>query len=312
MSTTPLIIFGPTGHVGSAVTRSIHDYGAKTVYLGMRTTDKPIPGLSSEKELGFHRIEADLSKPETVRAAVEKSGANRAFMYIIRGSPDHMRSSIEALKSGGIEFVVFLSSGGIRSDLRAIQPSDIIPWMHAQVEINLEEVFGKHSFVAVRPTYFASNSFFFKSMVIEGDVKLPYPEVKFDWISPGDIGRVCAAILAAGLKPGERENVVRLCGSRIMSQKDAIGVIGTVLGKDIRIKAMTEDEALEIYQKMIGIPPPMAKYFVNMLKERNEDTDGYFKGPSYEEAVANIQKYTGKQPTRFEEWVKENKQEFIG
>jgi hypothetical protein len=69
-----------------------------------------------------------------------------------------MRSTITALKTGGIEFVVFLSSAGIRGDVRSQPSDDFISWGHAQVEINLDEMFGVDKYAAVRPAYFATNS----------------------------------------------------------------------------------------------------------------------------------------------------------
>lgn len=317
MPTSNTIIFGPTGHVGSAVTRNIHHYGAKTVFLAMRYPQKPIPGLSldQEQERSFQRVQADLTKPETIHAAVEKSGAKRAFIYMARGSSDNMRSSIEALKSAGIEYVVFLSSVSVQGDIRSIQPSKIIAWPHAQVEINLEEIFGRKGFVAVRPAFFASNAMWWKRMICEGEVKLVYPEAKLDWISPGDIGRVCAALLAGGLRPvdeADERNFVRLYGPELVSQRDAFGIIGRAIGKDIKVTQLDEHEALEVFEKEIGMPGLMGKSIINFLKMRAgiEESDRADQGPAYEEAVSNVPKYAGGQPTRFEEWVEENRKEF--
>lgn len=53
-----------------------------------------------------------------------------------------MLSTIVALKEGGIEFVILLSSFSVQGDLHAIPPTDIIPYAHAKVEIALEKVFG--------------------------------------------------------------------------------------------------------------------------------------------------------------------------
>ena len=97
------IIFGPTGHVGSATARAAQQHGAK-VFLAMRNPEKRIPHLSVEQEqaAGFERIQADLTKPDTIRAAVTKTGAKHAFIYTVFSTADNMRSSIEALKSAGI------------------------------------------------------------------------------------------------------------------------------------------------------------------------------------------------------------------
>ena len=317
MSTGDIIVFGPTGHVGSAVASSIHHNGAKMVFLAMRDPQKSIPGLSldQEQERSVQRIEADLAKPETIHAAVEKSGAKRAFIYMINGTSDNMRSSIEALKSAGINFVVFLSSGAVDGDIRSIPPSSFIAWAHAQVEINLQEVFGRDGFVAVRPDFFASNAMWWKRMISVGEIKLAYPEAKFDWISPGDIGRVSAAFLVEGLRAndgaGDR-NFVHLSGPELLSLRDAFGIIGRVIGKDIKVTRLGEHEGVEVFEKEHGFPEFLAKHLINVLKTRADGSDGAYESTAYKEAASNVAKYTGRPPTRFEEWVKENIQEFSG
>ena len=127
MTTIKTIVFGPTGNVGFATARTAQRHGAK-VFLAMRDLRKPIPGLSVEQEPegGFERVQADLTKPETITMAVNQTGAKHAFIYVTFGTSDNMRSSIMALKAAGIEFTVFLSSDGIQSDIRSVAPSDFI------------------------------------------------------------------------------------------------------------------------------------------------------------------------------------------
>ena len=196
-----IIVFGPTGHVGSAVALSAHAFGAAKVVLAMRDPTKPVPGLTPTAEAdssrAFERVRADLLDAESVRAAAASTGATRAFVYLAHGSPDHMRAALEALKAGGVQFVVFLSTGNLRSAagdeieyLKTVPPSELTLWLHAQVEINLHEVFGRHGegYVAVRSGFFARNAFWWKSAVPRGEVKLFAPELKMDWITPSDIG----------------------------------------------------------------------------------------------------------------------------
>ena len=100
---------GPRGAVGSAAARTAEELGAKVV-LAMRDPEKSIPGIDSEKEKqgSFERVQADLTKPDTVRDAVNTTGAKYAFIYLAHGAPNGMKSTIEALKSAGIHLVVFL------------------------------------------------------------------------------------------------------------------------------------------------------------------------------------------------------------
>jgi uncharacterized protein YbjT (DUF2867 family) len=317
-SKAPVIIFGPTGHVGSVAVRAAHENGAK-VFLAMRDTQKAIRGFSQdqEREYGFERVYADLTKPDTVREAVTKTGAKRAFIYLVFGSPDHMRASITALKSAGVEFVVFLSSYTVPKDLTSLSPSDnFIALAHGQVEVVLTEVFGPNNFVAVRPGGFATNSLRWKDMIKDGDVKVPLPEALFDWISDEDIGRVAGSVLATGpevIQTNAGRNWILLFGPQLVSHHDAIQTIARVVGKDVKLTPLDEEGAVEFYTSTSHLPEPLARRMVGMLKERAEagKNDKDLHGPAYEEAIANIKKYGGRKPTTFQQWVEENKDEFI-
>ncbi|KAJ5594965.1 uncharacterized protein N7459_001173 [Penicillium hispanicum] len=302
-ATRNVIIFGATGAVGSSAALKAHQEGAK-VSLAMRDPSKPIPILSG---ISAERVQADLTNPETIRAAVQQTGAKFAFIYAAFGTSDHMRSSIEALKEAGIEFVVFLSSYAIdssphRGDARAVPPSDFIPWVHAQIELVLEDVFGKDAFVAVRPAYFASNLHMMKNDIVKEDavVRHANPEAEFDWISPYDIGQVAGAVLAHSTNG----HIVGLVGPERMSVRDALGHVGRVLGKEIKVTTIPKEEAVDGF-KQHGIPPPVAEWLVNDV---TETPGAFFRAPTYQEAAGNIQKYTQKDPVRFEQWIAENKQ----
>ncbi|KAF4621898.1 hypothetical protein G7Y89_g14448 [Cudoniella acicularis] len=315
MAPVNTIIFGPTGAVGSAAARTAQQHGAKVI-LAMRDTQKSIPQLTpaQEKSGGFERIQADLTKLDTITAAVTKSGAKHAFLYLDFHSSDGMRSVIETLKSAGIKLVVFLSSGGVmRRDLESIPPSEFISYSHARVEINLREVFGPQGYIAVRPFYFSSNTKQWVSMIKAGEVKLLHPEVVFDFISPEDIGVVCGIFAAGGLKAADGKNEIELCGPEQMSQGDAVGVIAKVLGKDIKVTEVGEEEALQVFITESKFPEMMAKQLVYIINSGVGDGVGarLYVGEEYQEATGNILKYGGKKPEGFEEWVAQNKHEFV-
>lgn len=299
------IIFGPTGHVGSSAARAALRQNTKVI-LAMRDTAKPIhPDLENSE-----KVYADLTKPSTIHDAVTNTGAKHAFIYLVFGNSDHMRSSIEALKEAGIEFVVFLSSEGIQSDVKNVAASDFISYAHAQVEINLSEVFGEKGYVAVRPAWFASNSVQWNPMFRGGEVKVLHPEAKWDWISPADIGRVCGTIAAGVLQATGGKNVVHLNGPQLLSQRDAVAVIARALGKEVKVLEIDEVAYVEQMTNGSGLPEPVAKHLAKVLSNRGAGTDGMYVGQVYEEAVNNISKYGGRKAETFEEWVAENKQDF--
>ncbi|KAJ5168593.1 uncharacterized protein N7482_004187 [Penicillium canariense] len=293
-----VIIFGPTGSVGAAAALQAHREGAK-ITLAMRDTTKPIPSLSG---ISADKIEADLTKPETVKSAVRQSGAKIAFIYAIFGTSDHMRASIVALKQAGIETPVLLSSYSIQSDIYSVSPNDYVPWVHAQVEICLEEVFGKAGYVSVRPAYFASNTLWFQAGIQAGEVRHANPEAEYDWISPEDIGRVCGSILAQG----PRQSTVWLLAPQRISLRAAIGLIGGTIGKEIKVTKIPAQEALAAFQQN-GTPEEVAKWIVRYI---TKDAGYEFRSHVYEEAVATLLTYTQNTPVTLQQWLEENTHQF--
>ncbi|KAF7167582.1 hypothetical protein CNMCM5623_000888 [Aspergillus felis] len=316
MSQPTVIVFGPTGGVGSATALSAHKHNAKVI-LAMRDTTKSIPGLISEQETtgNFERVQADLTSPESIHNAVTKTGAKHAFIYVAFGTTDGMRESIEALKGAGIEKVVFLSSVSVSvyGGLDTVPQSDFIAFTHAQVEVNLRDVFGEDGYVAIRPAFFASNSMWWRSGALRGEVKQAYPEARFDFIAPEDIGSVAGVFLVKGLPEGEdgsKKNFVDLFGPEKMSLREAIGVIGNAVGKEVKVTKVDEQEALQVMLTENGLPEPVAKTVLGQLRQQ-EESGGFSSMPGYEEASANIQRYTGRPSLRFHEWVDLNKEKFL-
>lgn len=311
MSSPTTIVFGPTGHVGSAAALTVQALGAKVV-LALRDPQKPIPGLTADEEnsKGFERIQADLTKPDTIETAVRSTGAKRAFIYLAYGTSDHMRGTIEALKAGGVEFVVFLSSFAVQGDVRGIEPSNIIAYLHGQVEINLEEVFGAEGYIALRPAFFNTNAVWWASMIREGDVKIAYPNSTFDWISPTDIGRVAGRLLVEGIQAtagAEERNFIALCGPKLRSQADAMGIFGRAIGKDVKVTEVDEEE----YTKTLiqnGIPDFVVGPLVKSLGAA-DNGDGQYGGGRYTKGSENLVKYGGP-VTSLEEWAVANKDIF--
>lgn len=300
-----VIVFGPTGNIGSAAARTAHQHGAK-VWLAMRDPSKAIPGLTAEAEKAgnYSRVQADLSKPDTVAAAVKTAGATRAFIYVAQGTPDFMKGTAEALKAAGVEFVVLLSSSTIGHVQPAdVQPSEFIPYTHARVEVTLDEVYGPEGYVAMRPGGFATNLLRQKAGILAGEVKMFGPGFKIDCITPGDMGGVAGTILAEGPRDGQHK--VWVYGPQILSQKQGLEIIGEVLGKEIKVSGIPAEEALAQYLSK-GAPKPMAEYMIRSLGDTDPTLEDGSWLAHYKEGVENVKKYTGKPSTGFRDWVEAN------
>lgn len=303
---TSVIIFGPTGQIGCVAARTAGELGAK-VWLAMRDTSKAIPGLSenAEKSGSFQRVRADLSEPESLSQAVKTSGAKRAFIYLHHGSRDGMKGIFEALKSAGIEFVVFLSSFTIPidKDKRDIPQAEVLPYIHAQAEASLDDIFGEDHYVAMRPGAFITNLLQYKEGINAGEVSLYGGVFEQDNVVPTDMGRVAANVLVNGPKNGQKK--VYVYGPDARSITESVVKIGQLLGKDVKVTNQTREEAYENYIKA-GLPDFFAKYMCEVLSTRGpEKGDGIF--PHYEEGVKNVELYTGRPSTTFEQWVADNR-----
>lgn len=312
MSSRNVIIFGPTGAVGSAAARTASQVGAN-VTLAMRNIQKPIPGLSDadEKTGNFARVHADLTIPDTVHEAVRQSQATHAFVYLALGTSDNMKATITALKSAGIELVVFLSSFTVRGDIPAIRPSDIIAYMHAQVELNLREVFGQDNFVSIRPGSFASNILqYYKRGFQKGHVEIFSPNAMLDHIVPENIGCVSGTVLATG--PQDDQRTIYLYGPEMLSQLEAAKIAGGVLGIDLKIDERDAQSAYKMFTKEQGMPPPLAEYLIQQFGKRLPKGAHTVLGtPIDKQELGNVEKYSGKRATTFKEWVEDHKSEFL-
>ena len=308
MAFDKVIIFGPTGNIGSIAAQTASKKGAN-VYLAMRDPKKVIPGLTKEAESSgkYERLQADLSDAASVRSAVEKSGAQAAFLYLVFGSPDAMLSTFQALKDGGIKHVVFLSSLSVpKENLESVQPQDMISYVHSQAELSLRKVFPKDQLVAIRPGSFATNALHHKNGIIDRKVKLLKYDFFGDMITNEDMGEVSGTVLVEGQRDGQ--DYVYLFGPDILAEDKTFEILGKVLGEKIEIVRVDDDEGLQVLLHE-GLPEPVAKYLVKLTKELDGQTAGLANAPQ-EEGVENVKKYTGHSPLGFEEWAGRNKQMF--
>jgi uncharacterized protein YbjT (DUF2867 family) len=307
---SPILIFGAAGGIGHFAALASAKQGAK-VYLAMRDTKKPIPGLTTaeEENLGFTRVQADLLDPSSIKTAVTTSGATTAFVYTLFTAPDHMASTFAALKDAGITTLVLLSSYGVRPSAEAAQHDTFIPAVHAKTELAL--IASRLNYVAVRPAFFNTNLTWYKAGVQAGEVPLYGTAARFDFIAPEDIGAVIATMLT---QPAQRESLndeeggksVYLCGPRLMTRVEALGIVGKVLGKDIKVPETSEEA---YWEESKHHPRPVAESVLELMKgnipPETEYEEGFWKA-----AVENVRKYAGREPTSFEQWAEAHKGDF--
>lgn len=306
-----VIVFGPTGTVGGITAFQAHKRGAH-VWLAMRDPSKTIDEIPAEVEKSgkFNRVKADLSDPASVAKAVQESGAKAAYIYLIHGTSDFMRGSLQALRDAGVESVVFLSSYSVKPDvdLGSIPQEEFIPFAHARVELAAEEV-GFPYFTALRPAQFASNNF--KNFL---DRSSKPPKARHisngtigDHIAPEDIGEVSAVVLTE--RPHGGKDVIYLCGPELRTMGESWEIIKKITGRhDIDTSPISREQFVQAMTAM-GQPPFVSAYLAKFQEEWG-DAEAFFPKSLYVPAVENIKKYTGRDAMKFEDYVEKHKSEW--
>lgn len=296
-----VIVFGPTGAVGSAVACEAARRGAN-VWLAMRDTTKVVPGLdtSAAQADATNRIRADLADPASVRNAIRASGAKAAYFYQVR-APGGMKSIVEVMKEAGLEYAVFLSTFTIRpnDNLHQTSPQQIISHIHAQVEIALEDAGIAHT--VLRPGSFAYN-IFRRNL---DQTRTPWvanilnPEVAMDCISPTDIGRVGGSVLVNRPSSSSKE-VIHLYGPQLLTAPAQLSIIESTTGQKIETHVQTAEEFKQ-YLLGKGFPEPLANNCIGLY---TTDTKILYPDDHYQASVNNVLKYSGHKSTTFEGYVR--------
>ncbi|KAF7309848.1 NmrA domain-containing protein [Mycena indigotica] len=306
-----VIVFGPTGTVGGLVALEAHKRGANA-WLAMRDTSKAIHEIPADVEKGgkFDRIQADLNDPVSVAKAINTSGAKAAYLYLIHNSPDSSYASLKAMRDAGVEYIVFLSSYSLKVEgkqLRAVSPQEPIPYAHARVEINIEDL-GFPCFTVLRPAWFASNHI---KQYLDTSVKPPKANVVvegaiFDNIAPEDIGAVGGTVLVERPQPDGGKETIYLCGPELHTAKQSWELIKLTTGRaDIDTSSPNPEQFVQNLASK-GIPSVLAEYLLGILEEAKQG----MREPEYRIGVENITKYSGKAPTSFVDYLVAHKAEW--
>lgn len=113
-SSAPVLVFGATGYIGSALVKQLHSRSVPVV-AAVRDTAKAKAKLPS----GVQLVQADFNDPASIQQAVQSSGAKRAFGLTQTAS----KESLEALKAGGLTHLLLVSTSfiGLPTEPMALQ-----------------------------------------------------------------------------------------------------------------------------------------------------------------------------------------------
>src|SRR5882672_12327475 len=287
-----IAVFGATGQQGGGVVRALQASGQFKVRALSRNPGK-------HRELADEAVEADLNRPETLKAALE--GAHGVFLVtnFRESGADEVRqatAAVRAAKNAGVKHFIWSTLPNVE----AISGGKFhVPHFTGKAKVDSivkAAGFASHTFV-IAPFYFQNLAGAF------GPQKLP--DGSFGWAIPldpdvrcihmGDIGELGNIVAGAFVHPDEAGNgeYLPLVGD-FMSFNDIVDTLNRQ-GHNFSFTQVPR----EVFATFFPAAAEMAAMF------------GYFQAHTYlgsdsHDQIALANKIAGRQPTKFATWARVN------
>jgi uncharacterized protein YbjT (DUF2867 family) len=262
------VVLGATGNTGSAVADTLLNR-KQPVRIVVRSVDKGAAWKAKGAEIAV----ASLDDVSSLTNAFE--GAKGVYLLVppnygatawLADQRSRMDRAAEAVKSSGIDHVVFLSSVGGHI------PEGTGPIRAARYG---EQALGAgaKNLTVLRPCYFMDNwAPVLGAAKVQG--VLPTfiaPQAMVPMISTRDIGRVGAEQLVAG---GKGKQIVELAGPEEYSPDQVAAALGQILGKPVTVQHAPLSAVVPTF-KSFGFSDEAAKLFEEMYRSFSTGAIGY-------------------------------------
>ena len=267
-----IVVTGATGNVGAEVVRALIRAGEPVRALVRDATAAELP---PEVEA----VEGDLDTPESLTAALE--GANAVFL--LPGYKD-MPGVLAAIRDAGAERVVLLSGTSAASGDTGNAVSAYM--LRSEAAVRDSGV----AWTILRSYAMMSNALRWKDELAQGDsVREPFATVPVAMVDPYDLGEVAARALTSSEHEGQTYLV---SGPVAIVAADRVRILGQVLGRDLWLNALSNDEARARLQATM--PPEYVDAFF----------DFYVMGSLDEsQPQPTVRDVLGREPRSFEDWA---------
>ena len=269
------LISGATGTVGREIVKQLAEAG-HTVRALTRNANAIFPD-------GVERVVGDLSRPETIAAALEGITGLHLINFDGTGagsSPLEAGAQIVALaKQAGVKRITVLLGGEAGAFEKAVQESSI-DWTFLQ------------------PVEFMANYLGWTELIrSEGIVRQPFAHRRSAMVHQADIAAVAAAALA---EAGHGGQTYTITGPEALTLPQAADTIARVIGREIQFIEQSEREAREQWRAQ-GYPDFLIEFFVEVWG--NTPELGYT-------VVDTVERVTGKPARSFAQWAAEHANAF--
>lgn len=283
-----ILVTGATGLIGGRVVRRLAEAGEKVRMVSRDPANAVLPE-------GVEVVVGDPSRPATVAAALE---GVRAVFVNPRAVGTAAPELLGLAREHGVGRAVALAASNVDDDV-ARQPSRYRGDYNREVEAAVID--SGLDWVSLRPSMFATNAIGLWAAAIDaGDVvRMPYPDAAWAPLAEDDLAEVAALALRTDRLVGRR---IELTGPASLTQAEMVEVIGTVIGRDLRVERVPREVA-ETHLVGQGFPVGFARALLDLQAE-------YARRPAA--VTGEVVEILGRPARTFAQWVADNAGAFAG
>ncbi|WP_410675648.1 NAD(P)H-binding protein [Amycolatopsis sp. cmx-4-68] len=273
-----ILVTGATGSVGRLVVDELLAAGASVRAL---TVDPARAQLPPEAEV----VVGSLARPSTLPVALK--GVSAVYLAPMART---VRRFCELAREEGVSRVVALSGSSVGDDHEGSSGHE-----YGAVEAAVREAGFAWTFL--RPGAFMNNTLGWADMVRAGEVAMAYGDATQTPIDLGDIAAVAARVLVSEGHVGATRV---LSGPSAISLREQVAVLGSVLGKEIRLRDLTRAEQRAQWVGF-GIPEEAVDWILDGFEET-------LRHPQVPTGV--VEELLGRPGTTYAEWAAANRAVF--
>ena len=288
-----ILVLGPTGNVGSALTPRLTATGADVRAL-VRGVPLAVSKAQALKDAGVEVFYGDLNDLDTLHAAFDE--VTKVFLLIAPGpeAGAQARNAIAAAKQSGNPHVVNLS-------VAKATPSHPSRFGREHGEIDIELVESGLPYTFVRAIYFMQNTLAEAQTVASaGTIYMPMKDGKVGMIDARDVAEAAAVVLTSD---GHEGASYLLTGPDSISIQDVADTLGKALGKEVNYVDVPPEAAKEAMLGM-GIPAWIADGIIETTGALSEGLGDY--------TTDDFEKLTGHRANSYKTFARDFSQVFVG
>ncbi|MCP2244536.1 NAD(P)H-binding protein [Lentzea aerocolonigenes] len=274
-----ILVTGATGNVGRLVVRGL------TGHVRAMTRDPAKASFPAHVET----VRGDLGDPD----GIPFDGVEKLYLFV---HPPTVGEVVERAVKAGVRRIVTLSSGAVTWGY------DKTHHLPAEQAVEASGVEWTH----VRPGEFAANKIelWGPSIRADGTIVHPNPDEFGQPIHEADIAEVAVKAL---LEDGHAGKAYDLSGPPQLTQRQMAAAIGEAIGRELRFRDVTTDEALAYYVGL-GWPEEIARYVLGLSGYEGGDPDDF---ADYEFVVQpDFEAVTSRPYRTFAQWARDHVADF--